>query len=100
MKVTAIDNSKYDRVVRVLEMLARMCRNQSDRKAEWLYYSLLAGSFRKDRNARDEGKTIVGHTIFVPTELLYAMDIAPMSLEGTGEIMARMLGLEDAFQVA
>jgi benzoyl-CoA reductase/2-hydroxyglutaryl-CoA dehydratase subunit BcrC/BadD/HgdB len=100
MRVKTFDNTKFDRVVRILEMLARMCRNQSDRKGEWLYYSLLAGSFRKVQEAREKGQTIVGHTIFIPTELLYAMDIVPMYLEGAGEIMSQMLGLEDAFSVA
>ncbi|MBN1190786.1 MAG: 2-hydroxyacyl-CoA dehydratase [Dehalococcoidales bacterium] len=100
MKVTTIDKAKFDKVVRILEMLARMCRNQSDRKGEWLYYSLLAGCFQKVQKAREEERLVVGHTIFVPTELLYAMDIIPMYLEGTGEIMARMLDLEDSFAVA
>jgi benzoyl-CoA reductase/2-hydroxyglutaryl-CoA dehydratase subunit BcrC/BadD/HgdB len=100
MKVTSIDNKKFDRVVRVLEMLARMCRNQSDRRGEWLYYSLLAGCFRNVQKARDEGRPIVGHTIFIPTELLYAMDIVPLYLEGAGEIMARMLDLDESFAAA
>ncbi len=100
MTAKTIDTAKFDKVVRILEMLARMCRNQSDRKGEWLYYSLLAGCFRKIQRAREEGKLIVGHTIFVPTELLYAMDIVPMYLEGAGEIMARMLGLEESFAAA
>ncbi len=98
--IKAIDVSKFDKVVRTLEMLARMCRIQSDRKGEWLYYQLLAGCFRKIQRAPDEGKMVVGHTIFVPTEFLYAMDIVPMYLEGTGEIMARMLGLEESFAEA
>jgi len=100
MTLTSLDTAKFDKVVRILEMLARMCRNQSDRQGEWVYYSLLAGCFRKVQKAREEGKMIVGHTIFVPTEILYAMDIVPMYLEGTGEIMARMLGIEEAFSTA
>src|SRR5688572_26992673 len=99
MKSVAIDNAKFDKVVRILEMLARMCKNQSDRRGEWLYYSLLAGCFRRIRQAPEEGKLLVGHTIFIPTEMLYAMDMVPMYLEGTGEIMARMLGLEESFAV-
>ncbi|MBP1706552.1 MAG: hgdD2 [Chloroflexi bacterium] len=100
MTVKTIDNAKFEKVVRILEMLARMCRNQSDRKGEWLYYSLLAGCFRKVQRAQGEDRPVVGHTIFIPTELLYAMDITPLYLEGTGEIMARMLGLEESFAVA
>ena len=100
MKVTEIDNAKFDKVVRILEMLARLCRNQSDRQGEWFYYSLLASCFRKIQQARQENQPVVGHTIFVPTEILYAMDIVPMYLEGTGEMMARMLNLEDAFYAA
>jgi len=100
MTTKTIDTTKFDRTVRTLEMLARMCRIQSDRKGEWLYYQLLAGSFRKIQQARHEGKLVVGHTIFIPTEFLYAMDIVPMYLEGAGEIMARMLGMEESFAAA
>lgn len=100
MIVETIDVAKYKKVVRILEMLGRMCRNQADRQAEWLYYALLADSFRKVQQAVEEKKPIIGHTIFVPTEILYAMDIVPMYLEGTGEIMARMLGLDEAFAAA
>ncbi len=100
MIVETIENTKYKKTVRILEMLARMCRNQADRKAEWFYYSLLADSFRKVQQAIEEKKPVIGHTIFIPTELLFAMDIVPMYLEGTGEIMARMLGLDEAFAAA
>jgi len=100
MKVTTIDTAKFDKVVRILEMLARMCKNESSRQGEWLYYSLLANCFRSVQKAGKEGQTVVGHTIFVPTEILYALDIVPMYLEGTGELMARMLGLEEAFAAA
>ncbi len=100
MKIATFDTTKFDKVARILEMLARISRGQANRKGEWLYYSLLADSFRKVQRAKEEGKCVVAHTIFIPTELFFAMDIVPMYLEGIGEIMARMLGLEEAFATA
>jgi len=100
LKIENIDTAKYDRVVRILEGLSRLSQRQPDRKSEGMYYGLLADCFRDVQRAREEKKLVVAHTIFIPTEFLFAMDIVPLYLEGFGEIMARMLGIEDAFATA
>lgn len=96
MKVATIDTTKMDKVVEVMRKLAE----RRSAQGEAMYYDLVAESFRRVQAAKDEGKYMVAHTIFVPTELLFAMDIVPYYLEGMCEIMARIHGLEDAFSAA
>lgn len=93
-----IDDTKFEKVVRVLDAVASMSRRRQ--KSDAIYFSMFADTFRRVQQAREQGKPVIGHTIFVPTELFYAMDIVPMWLEGVGEAMARVLGMEDAFAAA
>jgi benzoyl-CoA reductase/2-hydroxyglutaryl-CoA dehydratase subunit BcrC/BadD/HgdB len=53
-----------------------------------LYYQMLASYFTRLLHAREEGKFIAAHTVFFPTEILYAMDIVPMHTETTTWMMA------------
>jgi len=100
MKVDTLDTSKLDKVVSVMEGLAQRRKAQSATEGGAMYYDIVANSFRKVRDARDEGQPLVAHTIFVPTELLFAMDIVPFYLEGMCEITARVNGMEDVFSAA
>ena len=96
MKIDTIDTTKLDKVAEVMDGLAERRRAQGGA----MYYDLLADCFRKVQTAREEGKYLVAHTIFVPTEFLFAMDIVPFYLEGMCEIMARVHGLEESFSAA
>jgi len=100
MKAKTIDTTKLDKVVQVMEGLAERRRAQRGPKAGSMYYDLIADCFRRVQRAGEEGKYLVGHTIFVPTEFLFAMDIVPFYLEGMCEIMARVHGIEEAFSAA
>jgi len=100
MKVETFDPTKLDKVVDVMQWLANHRRAQRGPGAGSMYYDLIADCFRRVQTARDEGKLLVGHTIFVPTEFLYAMDIVPYYLEGMCEIIARINGMEECFSAA
>ena len=100
MKVETVDTSKLDRVVAVMDGLAERRRAQLGTEGGSMYYDLIAGCFRRVRSAREEGKPLVAHTIFIPTELLFAMDVVPFYLEGMCEIIARVNGMEDTFSAA
>jgi benzoyl-CoA reductase/2-hydroxyglutaryl-CoA dehydratase subunit BcrC/BadD/HgdB len=100
MRVDTADTTKLDKVVQVMEGLAERRRARRGPKAGSMYYDLIADCFRRVQTAREEGKYLVAHTIFVPTEFLFAMDIVPFYLEGMCEIMARVHGLEEAFSAA
>jgi benzoyl-CoA reductase/2-hydroxyglutaryl-CoA dehydratase subunit BcrC/BadD/HgdB len=100
MKVETFDTTKFDRVVRVLDMLTRMTKNQAERQGEYAYYSLFANCLREIQQAPRTGRKVVAHSIFIPTEFFFALDIVPLYLEAVGELMARLLGLEESFATA
>ncbi len=91
-----IDDARFDKAVEMLEGVAAHRRAQGGS----MYYDLLANTLRNIQTARDEGKCIVAHTIMIPIELFYAMDIVPFYLEGLCEIIARTHGLEESFSAA
>jgi benzoyl-CoA reductase/2-hydroxyglutaryl-CoA dehydratase subunit BcrC/BadD/HgdB len=62
------------------------------RKSEVLYYQMLANYYTRLLNAPEEGKFMAAHTVFFPTEILYAMDIVPMHTEMTTWMIALFLG--------
>lgn len=100
MKIDTIDTAKLDKVAQVMESLAQHQKSRSQVQGGAMYYDLIADYFRNVQRAREEGKCLVAHTIFVPTEFLFAMDIVPVYLEGVCEIMARVHGMEESFSAA
>jgi benzoyl-CoA reductase/2-hydroxyglutaryl-CoA dehydratase subunit BcrC/BadD/HgdB len=73
-------------------MLARMNRARPEtRQSQTLYYQMLVDYYTRINNAHQEGKLIAAHTVFFPTEILYAMDIVPMHTEMTTWLIALFL---------
>ena len=84
--------SKIDLLIRTSKLLSRMNRAQPEGKAsQTLYYQMLADYYTRIRNAHAEGKLLASHTVFFPTEILYAMDIVPMHTETTAWLIASFL---------
>ncbi|NQT48344.1 MAG: 2-hydroxyacyl-CoA dehydratase [Chloroflexi bacterium] len=100
MKVETLDATKLDKVVEVMRGLADRRRAQVGVEGGSMYYDLVADCFRRVQTARDEGKYLVAHTIFIPTEFFFAMDIVPFYLEGMCEIIARVNGMEECLSAA
>jgi len=89
---TADQKNKIDLLVRTCRMLARMNRARPEtRKSQTLYYQMLVDYYTRVNNAHREGKKIASHTVFFPTEILYAMDIVPMHTEMTTWLIALFL---------
>jgi benzoyl-CoA reductase/2-hydroxyglutaryl-CoA dehydratase subunit BcrC/BadD/HgdB len=76
----SIENkSKIETVVRTCRVIERMNRNSPDiSRSENLYYKMLTDYFSNIKNAKSNGKKLALHTVFIPVEILYAMDIVPM----------------------
>ena len=86
------EKNKVDSLVRSYKLMARMNRARPGaRPSQTLYYQLLAEYYTRVRNAREEGKLLAAHTVFFPTEVLYAMDIVPMHTEMTTWLIALFL---------
>jgi benzoyl-CoA reductase/2-hydroxyglutaryl-CoA dehydratase subunit BcrC/BadD/HgdB len=84
--------NEIDLLVRTSRMLARMNRARpGTRASQGLYYQLLADYYTRVRHAHEEGKLLAAHTVFFPTEILYAMDIVPMHTEMTTWLIALFL---------
>ena len=88
-------------IVEAKEIMGSMCgileniwnhrRANPTLKSEELYYELVLKYFDKITTAREIGRPIVGHTVMSPTEIFYAMDMAPMSLENVACMQAILL---------
>jgi len=78
MKAKTQDMSYLERVVQAFEIRHQRRKKHPTYPSEELYYKLLGDYFRKLRMAKEEGKFITAHTVMVPTEIFYAMDIVPM----------------------
>jgi benzoyl-CoA reductase/2-hydroxyglutaryl-CoA dehydratase subunit BcrC/BadD/HgdB len=91
--MTTIEHkSEIDLLIRTFRMMARMNRARPEvRPSEILYYQMLAEYYNRIRNAHEEGKLLAAHTVFFPTEILYAMDIVPMHTEMTTWLTALFL---------
>ncbi len=89
---TAEPKTKVDLLIRTSRMLAKLNRARSGtRKSHSLYYQMLVDYYTRVNTAHQEGKKIASHTVFFPTEILYAMDIVPMHTEMTTWLIALFL---------
>jgi benzoyl-CoA reductase/2-hydroxyglutaryl-CoA dehydratase subunit BcrC/BadD/HgdB len=101
MVVTTLDTAKFDKAIGVLENIWKHRKANPIEKSDELYYRLVLQYMQRIQAARDEGKFIVGHTIVIPPEIFYAMDIVPMHLEATSMLITQCLNAYDeAFNAA
>ncbi len=81
--------SKIDTLVRSCRIVEKLARNRPDvSQSELLNYRMLTTYFTRVMKAHEEGKTLALHTVFIPAEILYAMDIVPMHAETTSWMTA------------
>jgi len=93
MKTSEKQGDKINAIIRACRLITRMNQaNPEVPKSDTLYYQMLADYYTRLLNAREEGRFIAAHTVFFPTEILYAMDIVPMHTETTTWMMALFLG--------
>jgi benzoyl-CoA reductase/2-hydroxyglutaryl-CoA dehydratase subunit BcrC/BadD/HgdB len=80
---------KIGAIVRASRLIAAMNQARPEaQKSDVLYYQMLASYYTRLMKAKEEGKFIAAHTVFFPTEILYAMDIVPMHTEMSTWMMA------------
>ena len=86
---TTEHSNDLDLLIRTYRMMAKMSRARPGvRLSEAMYYEMLTKYYTRIRNAHEEGKIVAAHTVFFPSEILYAMDIVPMHTETTTWMMA------------
>ncbi|MDM8001015.1 MAG: 2-hydroxyacyl-CoA dehydratase family protein [Dehalococcoidia bacterium] len=93
MTTIAKTPDRVDAILRACRLMLRMNRARPDaRKSEILYYEMLINYCSQLATARQDGKFIAAHTVFFPSEILYAMDIVPMHTETISWMTALFLG--------
>jgi benzoyl-CoA reductase/2-hydroxyglutaryl-CoA dehydratase subunit BcrC/BadD/HgdB len=93
MTTTAKTPDRIDAILRACRLMLRMNRARPDaRRSEVLYYEMLIDYYTQLATARQQGRCIAAHTVFFPSEILYAMDIVPMHTETTSWMTALFLG--------
>ena len=84
---------RIDAILRACRLMLRMNKARPEsRKSEVLYYEMLIDYYTELASAREQGKFIAAHTVFFPSEILYAMGIVPLHTETTSWMTALFLG--------
>ena len=95
MIVPEEQGSKINAIIQASRVIIRMNQKRPDvPKSEILYYQMITNYYTRLLNAGKEGNFVAAHTVFFPSEILYAMDIVPMHTETTTWMMALFLGEE------
>ncbi len=90
---TGEKKDKIDAIIRACGVMLRMNKVRPDaRESENIYYQMLSNYFTRLQDAKDEGRFVAAHTVFFPTEILYAMDIVPMHTETTTWMISLFTG--------
>ena len=92
--MTLTENKTHiDSLIRTFKMLYKFIRTRPDAKqSQVMYYQMMTDYYSNIKNAHAAGKMIASHTVFFPSEILYAMDIVPMHSEMTTWLDALFLG--------
>ncbi|MEK7848581.1 MAG: 2-hydroxyacyl-CoA dehydratase family protein, partial [Chloroflexota bacterium] len=91
MPVSTIDLGPQLKMIQTLESILNHRRASPTTRSDELYYELVLRYQYNLRNAVLNRQFIAAHTVMVPVEIMYAMDIVPMHLEFTANIMATVL---------
>jgi benzoyl-CoA reductase/2-hydroxyglutaryl-CoA dehydratase subunit BcrC/BadD/HgdB len=93
MMVSSEKHTKFERLVRSCRMIQKMNRGRTETtRSESLYMEMLTAYFTHILEASRDKQPFVLHTIFMPAEILYAMDIVPMHAETTSWMVPAFSG--------
>lgn len=80
-----------EKMIAVLESMLKHRKANPTGQSDELYYEGLIKYLQRIQRAKEEGTPLIAHTVMIPTEILYAMDLAPMHLEATSNMMTILL---------
>jgi benzoyl-CoA reductase/2-hydroxyglutaryl-CoA dehydratase subunit BcrC/BadD/HgdB len=95
MKLQAQGLGEFEAMVTALESMHRHRIASPTTPSDELYYELISHYNRRILNARAEAKPLVGATVYVPNELLYAMDVVPMVMENVAVTFSIIRGAQE-----
>lgn len=81
--------TKIDSLIRTAGLMSRMNKARPEaRKSQTMYFDMLTEYYSRIRDAKKNNGFVASHTVFFPTEILYAMDIVPLHTEMTTWLIA------------
>ena len=93
MQVETFDATKMDHVITTLNSMHQHRVASPLNKSDELYYELLAKYYSDIRDAKQNGKFLVHHTVMLPTEILFAMDVVPSLIEPVAAAVVNLCNL-------
>jgi len=85
--------SKIKAIIRACRLIMRMNQGGPDtRRSQTMYYQMLSNYFTRLLDAHENGSFVAAHTVFFPSEIIYAMDLVPMHTETTTWMTALFTG--------
>jgi benzoyl-CoA reductase/2-hydroxyglutaryl-CoA dehydratase subunit BcrC/BadD/HgdB len=91
--VTSKTTNRIESIIKACSVILRMIKARPNvRKSEQVYYEILTKYFTRIRDVKQNGDFLAAHTVFFPTEILYAMNIVPMHTESTTWMTALFTG--------
>jgi benzoyl-CoA reductase/2-hydroxyglutaryl-CoA dehydratase subunit BcrC/BadD/HgdB len=85
--------NKIGSLIRAIKVVSRLNPPRPElRKSDTLYNEMLAKYYTRILEATTNGDFLAAHTVFFPSEILYAMDLVPMHTEMTTWMTAMFLG--------
>ncbi len=86
-------NNKIKAIISACRLITKMNQARPDAaRSEVMYYQMLNKYYTRLLNARENGDFVAAHTVFFPSELIYAMDMVPMHTETTTWMTALFTG--------
>jgi benzoyl-CoA reductase/2-hydroxyglutaryl-CoA dehydratase subunit BcrC/BadD/HgdB len=79
---------KINQIIKTMKVLSRLYPSGSNNR----YQKMIEEYYSRVRNARQNGELVVAHTMYVPTEIIYAMGVAPLHVEITCWLMSLFCG--------
>ena len=74
-------NAQMEKLIHMLEAELQRAREMPTLKTYPPYLEMMIGYFERVLSAKDEGRYLAAHCVFIPQEIFYAMDIVPFNLE-------------------
>lgn len=88
-----VADNKIDQILHSARVISRMTQAQPDaRKSQKLYYQMISTYFNRIKQATENHEFIAAHTVFFPSEIIYAMGLVPMHTETTTWMVSLFTG--------
>ena len=82
--MTTTTGSKIQSIIRACRLIKRMTEaDPKARRSQVMYYDMLVKYFERLLHAKENGDFVAAHTVFFPSEIIYAMGLVPMHTEST-----------------